>query len=110
MSLFTGLRSWVLALGSAALVFGLPATAGAVDPYEINVILPLTGGFAFTAKEEGAALTAIEGMVNRTGGIQGHPVHFVFFDDQSQPAVSLQLVNQILAKKPAVCCTCRLGS
>ena len=99
MSLFTRLRPLALALGSAALLCGFPSTAGAVDPYEINVILPLTGGFAFTAKEEGAALTAIETMVNRSGGIKGRPIKFVFFDDQSTPQVSLQLATQIIAKK-----------
>jgi branched-chain amino acid transport system substrate-binding protein len=88
----------------------LPVAAGAADSYEINVVIPTTGVFAFVGTTHQKELTALQDVVNRDGGIQGHPVHFVFFDDQSQPAVSLQLVNQILAKKPAVVLGSSLGA
>lgn len=92
--------SWLLVL--SLLVLGLPPRSRAAEPFTINVILPETGAAAFLGKEEGQALQAIEAMVNRSGGINGQPVSFAIVDDQSNPQVSVQLLNTILDKKPAV--------
>jgi branched-chain amino acid transport system substrate-binding protein len=76
---------------------GLAATP--TTPYEINVILPVTGGGAFIAKADMNALTVIEQTVNAAGGIRGRTIKFVVQDDQSNPAVGVQLLNGVLAKK-----------
>ena len=78
-----------------------PARA-AGDPYEINVVMPLTGSAAFLGKAEQQSLQFIESAVNRSGGIKGRPVRFAFNDDQSSPQVAVQLANQIIAKKVPV--------
>ena len=92
------------ALAVAALVAGAlaPVSANAADPYEINAILSLTGPFAFLGNTEAASLRTLEPLINKTGGINGQPVHFNIADDQSQPAVAVQLANAIIAKHPAV--------
>ena len=41
-------------------------------------------------------------MVNKQGGINGRPVKFVYYDDQTNPANAVQISNQILAKKVPV--------
>ena len=80
-----------------------PALAtSAADPYNIDVVLPITGTFAFVGTTHQRELTVLEGMVNKQGGIKGRPVHFVFHDDTSNPEISLQIHNGILAKHPAV--------
>jgi branched-chain amino acid transport system substrate-binding protein len=94
-----------LALGSFPL---LAPAAGA--PYEIDVILPLTGAGAFTAASQQKSLTALQAIVNKDGGIAGRPVQFDFLDDQSNPQVSLQLANQAMEKKPAVVMGSSLGA
>ncbi len=76
---------------------GVPARA-----YDINVILPLTGGASFLGKEEQKALQLAEPLLNTTGGIQGQPVHFEFYDDQSNPQTGVQLSNRVIGAKPAV--------
>jgi len=78
----------------------MSATSGA--PYTIDVILPLTGSAAFLGKHDVEALQAFEKSANGRGGIQGRPVHFDMYDDQSNPRVALQLTNDSLAKHPAV--------
>lgn len=86
--------------GIVALAFqgvALPAYA-----YDINVILPLTGGASFLGKEEQKALQLAEPLINKAGGIQGQPVHFVVYDDQSNPQTGVQLANKAIAAKPAV--------
>jgi branched-chain amino acid transport system substrate-binding protein len=83
---------------AASLTLGSVAPAFAVDPYEINVITPLTGIGAFIGKNEAAALALVEKNVNDAGGIHGRPVHFVVQDDQSNPQVAVQLLNGLKAK------------
>ncbi len=79
---------------------GAPA-ANAVsgDPYEINVILSLTGGAAFLGKAQQQALGLIQQIANRNGGIKGRPLSFAIVDDQSSPQLAVQLANAIIAKK-----------
>jgi branched-chain amino acid transport system substrate-binding protein len=48
------------------------------------------------------ALRVVEDEVNRSGGIQGRPIHFEIVDDQSNPATALALADQIIAKGAAV--------
>lgn len=90
----------------AALVFALalvvapvPSVAGpSTPPYEINTILPLTGGAAFLGQPQALALQVLERVVNARGGIQGRPIHFAIQDDQTSPQVGVQLANQVIAK------------
>jgi branched-chain amino acid transport system substrate-binding protein len=79
-----------------------PAPVRAADPYTIDVILSLTGAFAFLGTAEGESLKTLETLINKEGGIKGQPVHFNLLDDQTSPAVAVQLANGIIAKHPAV--------
>jgi branched-chain amino acid transport system substrate-binding protein len=85
-----------------ALAGGAIGPARAADPYDIHVILPLTGGGAFLGQGHRDSLAILAEIVNKSGGIQGRPLHFVFHDDQSSPQVAVQLANEVLADKPAV--------
>jgi branched-chain amino acid transport system substrate-binding protein len=82
---------------AAALLLTRPATAA--TPYEINAIVGLTGPYAFVGHALMQGLTGFEDSVNKAGGIEGRPIHFVFSDDQSSPQVAVQLVNGLIAKK-----------
>jgi len=61
-------------------------------------LLSLTGYLAFLGKQEASTLRGIEAIVNRTGGIQGRPIHFAIQDIQSNPVVAVQIGNQLLAQ------------
>jgi branched-chain amino acid transport system substrate-binding protein len=87
----------------AAVVTLVPrATFSADAPYDINVIIGLTGGATFIGQAQEKALKVLEDVVNKQGGIRGRPVHFVFYDDQTNPQVAVQLANEVAAKKPPV--------
>jgi len=88
------------ALGAAAL-FGT-GQANAAEPFNIDVVLPLTGGAAFLGKAEQLSLQQAEKVLASGDGIGGRPVKFVFHDDQSSPQVAVQLASKIVAAKPAV--------
>ena len=92
------MRAGLLAI---ALTAGLASTQAA-EPYDINVILPLTGGGAFLGMAEKQALQRYEVQVTTSGGIHGRPLHFIFHDDQSNPQTAIQLANQINSSKPPV--------
>jgi branched-chain amino acid transport system substrate-binding protein len=87
------------ALTLAALMLGIGAPAGAQPaPLEINVMLSMSGPVSFLGKAEQAAFDTLETMVNKKGGIAGHPIKFVVADDTSNPQVALQLANSYIAK------------
>jgi branched-chain amino acid transport system substrate-binding protein len=92
-------RFAAVCVAAASLAAIAPAAALAADPYEINVILSLTGYVAFVGTEQRQALTALETYVNKTGGIGGRPLKFVIADDQSNPQVTVQLGRALLAKR-----------
>lgn len=81
---------------------GTPLAGGAADPYDVYVLLPLTGSVSFYAGSQQQVFRAIEAFVNRHGGIKGRPLHFVIQDDQSNPQVDVQLANEIFAKNVPV--------
>jgi len=98
-------------IGAVVAMCLFPALAtSAADPYNIDVVLPITGTFAFVGTTHQKELTVLESMVNKQGGIKGRPVHFVFHDDTSNPEISLQIHNQILAKHPVVVLGSSLGA
>jgi len=101
----------LVSVGAAAALCLFPALAAhAADPYNIDVILPITGTFAFVGVTHQKELTVLEGVVNKQGGIQGRPVKFLFHDDTSNPATSLQIANQVIATHPAVAMGSSLGA
>lgn len=72
----------LLVLACALLLLGgTVAPARAADPYDVNVVLSLTGAGAFLGVSEAKAIGAIEALTNNTGGIKGRPLHFVVADD-----------------------------
>jgi branched-chain amino acid transport system substrate-binding protein len=90
-------------IGAGALGTALACgTASASDPYDINVVITLSGGGTFIGKAEQQTLELLEATVNRDGGIKGQPIHFVLHDDQTQPATAVQYMNAVIAEKTPV--------
>lgn len=75
---------------------------GAETPVQISVISPLSGPGAFVGQTYQKTLRVLQDVVNKDGGISGHPVSFVFLDDQTSPQVSVQLTNTVIAQKAPV--------
>jgi len=92
----------VLAFATATLLAVVPPASRAADPFEINAILSETGAAAFLGKEEARSLGVVEDLVNRMGGINRRPVKIVIHDDQSNPQVAVQLLNDVMAKGATV--------
>jgi len=86
------------ALVALALLGNVSPAAQAADPVEIPAIIPLTGQGAFIGKAYVAAFSAVESVVNKSGGIRGRQLKIVVQDDASNPQTALQLFNQDVAQ------------
>lgn len=91
------------ALSMAALtMLAAGSVRGAGEPYDIHVLLELSGSGAFIGNSERQAIELVETTVNAGGGIAGRPVRFVFHDTQTNPQAAVQLANDVLAAHPAI--------
>jgi branched-chain amino acid transport system substrate-binding protein len=100
---FSSVRPALLAaLALAVTAVAVPSKAPAADPFEIPVVVSLTGSAAFLGRSEAQSLGVIEKYTNAHGGIRGRQIHFSITDDQSTPATAVELLNAALAKKPNV--------
>jgi len=82
-------------------LLGTPAFA-ADQEFPIHVIVSLTGLASFIGNQDKVTLGLGEKLINESGGIQGRPVKFVYYDDQSSPQNAVQILNQIVATKPSM--------
>jgi branched-chain amino acid transport system substrate-binding protein len=97
------LRSFAILAAVALLAMSPASPARAAEgTYDIHVVVAITGGGSFLGKEEQQALILAEKTFNKTGGIHGKPVRFVFHDDQSNPQLAVQLAAEVVALRPPV--------
>ena len=89
----------VLAVALGFVPAAVPAQEGPVD---LDVVISLTGPGGFAGQANRKSLGVYEASVNANGGIRGRPLHLVFHDDQTSPALVVQLMNTIIARHPAV--------
>jgi branched-chain amino acid transport system substrate-binding protein len=86
-------------LAALALALGILAASPA-QPYEISVILSLTGSGAAIGTAEAESLRLLEADVNRAGGVHGRPIAFTVQDDRSSPQIAVQLATAVFSRKP----------
>ena len=91
-----------IAAAAFAAVLLAPPPARSADPYNIDVVITLSGGGTFIGKAAEESLSLAEAVVNKQGGIDGRPIHFVLRDDQTQPANAVQFMNAIVTQKAPV--------
>lgn len=97
----TRITGVLLAL-ACALTLTSAGPLAAADPFEIDVILSLTGPGSFLGKNEASAVALVEQNINKAGGIDGRQIKFVVADDQSSPQVDVQLANALIAKNVSI--------
>jgi branched-chain amino acid transport system substrate-binding protein len=75
---------------AAAIILAASSSLRASDeakPIRIGFSMSLTGGVAVNGKQLLLALEIWRDDVNASGGLLGRPVEFVYYDDQSNPAM-----------------------
>ncbi len=81
---------------ATGLLFGMAAQAKDAQPFRIGVSVSLTGVFGKDGSLVKDAYTLWMEMVNAKGGINGHPVELIFYDDKSDASTGAKLTEQLI--------------
>jgi branched-chain amino acid transport system substrate-binding protein len=97
------MRFLIAALALTLALTSIPGaqTRAADEPFRIDAILSQTGPAAFLGATETKSLGILEKVLNKQGGINGRPIHFVVSDDGSAPPAAVSIFNSLAARKPA---------
>lgn len=85
----------LLCLGAALCV--VPANAaGGKSPYLIGAVFDVTGPASPLGTPERDTMLLIQDQVNKAGGINGHPVKFICYDNGSEETKCVMAVKKLL--------------
>jgi branched-chain amino acid transport system substrate-binding protein len=102
------IKRLLLAATTAALALSAPANAA--DPVRIGVALSQTGNLADSAAPYFKGLDLWREQANARGGLAGHPIEFVVYDDRSDPATSARLYEKLITDDKVNLVMSSLGS
>jgi branched-chain amino acid transport system substrate-binding protein len=86
------------ALLTMCLLIGAVAHSADTKPFRIGVSVSLTGVFGKDGSLVKDAYTLWMETINAKGGINGHPVEMIFYDDKSEPPTSAKLLEELIVK------------
>ncbi|MFH1117386.1 MAG: ABC transporter substrate-binding protein [Pseudomonadota bacterium] len=90
----------------AALVMVVLLTAGpmalAEEPITIGTVLATSGKFAFLADPEQKGVELAVDEINAAGGVLGRKLKLVSYDDEANPAKTVNLMDRLLTKDKVV--------
>lgn len=79
-------------------VFIFTSISMAADPIKIGSPLLLSGRGAFVGGAEKETLEMMAEEVNKSGGINGRPIEFIFYDTEAKPDIAVRLVKRLIQK------------
>lgn len=95
--MLTILLASVLALGSIGIYSFAASQSKSMTPYTLAISTTLSG------PQEEAGQEALQGVqlyfnaVNRAGGVNGHPLNLLVFNDRDDPTTAMQVAHQVVA-------------
>lgn len=91
-----GRRPWLALAIAASFVGAGGARAADPEPYKIGTILSVTGPAAFLGDDmkKGAEIAVDE--INKSGGIAGHKIDWIFYDAESQAAKGVNAAKRLI--------------
>jgi branched-chain amino acid transport system substrate-binding protein len=97
-------------MAAVTAAFVLVAPAQAADPVRIGVALSQTGNLADSAAPYFKGLDLWREQANARGGLAGHPIEFVMYDDRSDPATAARLYEKLITDDKVNLVMSSLGS
>ncbi|MGV8073320.1 MAG: ABC transporter substrate-binding protein [Syntrophobacteraceae bacterium] len=91
----------LIVLGSLSLLTTNSTAFAAGEPYKIGAVFSITGVGSFLGEPEKRTVEMIADQINAQGGINGHPVELIVYDDESD-ATKCNLAVKKLIKKDEV--------
>jgi branched-chain amino acid transport system substrate-binding protein len=104
------MRKFILAATMAIAMVAPSAPAGAADSVRIGVALSQTGNLADSAAPYFKGLDLWREQANARGGLAGHPIEFVVYDDRSDPATAARLYEKLITDDKVNLVISSLGS
>lgn len=92
-----GRAIWValILIVSLALVFSCTKEK---EPYKVGAVFSVTGRTSFLGEPEKKTAVMIAEAINKVGGINGHPLELVIYDDESDETKAVLAVKRLLKK------------
>jgi len=98
-SLWTGVTlAGVLFLGALFHLTFVPSSVAGEEPYKIGAVFSITGVGSFLGEPEKKTAEMIADEVNKQGGINGHPIELIIYDDESDATKSNLAVKKLIKK------------
>ncbi len=89
----------IVPLSWAMMIFlGTPVPCEAKEPYKVGAVFSITGGGSFLGDPEKKTVEMIRDEINRAGGINGHPLELVIYDDESDSTKCNLAVKKLIKK------------
>lgn len=89
---------FTLLLFSVTMVLTLATVAAAAEPYKIGAVFSVTGRGSFLGEPERNSAVMFEEMINKAGGIKGHPVKMVIYDDEGDATKCNLMVKRLIKR------------
>jgi len=99
-------KSSMLRWGTACLlIFSLsivPVGAAEKKPHKVGVSLEITGAASFLGEPERNTLVMIEERVNKEGGINGHPLKLIIYDNATDSTKHVMALKRLIEQDEVV--------
>ncbi len=74
----------------------IAANAFAVEPYRIGAVFSVTGGASFLGEPEKNTALMLQDQINRSGGINGHPIEIIIEDSKSDETQAVLAAKKLI--------------
>ena len=68
------------------------------EPYKVGAVFSVTGRASFLGEPEKKTVEMIEEAINKVGGINGHPLEVIVYDDESDETKCVLAVKRLIKK------------
>jgi branched-chain amino acid transport system substrate-binding protein len=75
------------------------------EPYKIGACLPLTGYLSWIGEYRKKAAELKVDMINEAGGVDGHPLKLIVYDDKSSPEIGMTIAQRLISQDMVVAVT-----
>lgn len=95
---------WIVSLAiCAAVVLGLaPCNGWAKEPYKIGGVFSITGASSFLGDPEKKSMEMAIEEINGRGGIDGHMLEAVIYDDEGDPTKAVLNATKLISKDDVI--------
>lgn len=80
------------------MAFTIPVMAAGKKPYKLGAVFSVTGRASFIGDPEKKTTQMLADQVNAAGGINGHPLEVIVYDDKSDDTEARLLVSRLIKK------------